>query len=378
MKILFFVDILDTGGKERRLAELMKAYVGIQDIEFELVVMSHEIDFRELFDLGIKIHYILRKTHKDVLVFYWFYKLCLKFKPDIVHCWDSMTAVYSVPACKMLNIKLVNGMVSNSPLKQNFLDKQYFRAKITFLFSDAIVSNSKAGLLAYKAPKRKSYVIGNAFNFNRVNNLVSKENVKIQLKIETNFIIGMLANFTNSKDYKTYFAAAVSLLKDRSDITFVAIGIATDSVDSKALIDSRYIDYFRLLGKRIDIESLINVMDICVLSTFTEGISNSILEYMALEKPVVASIGGGTNEIVVDNETGFLIKPSDPEELAQKLEILLSDADLRMRMGLAGRKQVIDKFSVEKMVKNYINLYRNVLSDKLFNRTSKQYTEFIN
>ena len=72
-----------------------------------------------------------------------------------------------------------------------------------------------------------------------------------------------------------------------------------------------------MLGIRSGIESLISAMDICVLSTFTEGISNSILEYMALEKPVIATAGGGTNEIVIDNKTGFLIKQSNPEELAE-------------------------------------------------------------
>ena len=53
-------------------------------------------------------------------------------------------------------------------------------------------------------------------------------------------------------------------------------------------------------------------MDICLLSTFTEGISNSIMEYMALGKPVIATDGGGTKEIVDDGETGFLIGQSDP------------------------------------------------------------------
>jgi glycosyltransferase involved in cell wall biosynthesis len=364
MKILFFVDILDAGGKERRLTELMKSLVVNQDIEFELVVMSHEIDFKELFDLGINIHYILRKTQKDFSVFYRFYKLCRKFKPDIVHCWDSMTAVYSVPACKMLNIKLVNGMVINAPLKQNILNKQYLRAKLTFLFSDMIVSNSKAGLKAYKTPEDKSIVIGNAFNFNRTDNLTSKEIIKKQINIESNYVIGMVANFSRSKDYKTYFAAAKLILKQRKDITFLAIGADTDSADSVALIDSKYLSNFRLLGKRMDVESLINVMDICVLSTFTEGISNSILEYMAFGKPVVATLGGGTNEIVIDKETGFLISTSNSEELSEKLAILLNNEDLRTNMGLAGKRRVESDFSVELMVRKYSHLYQMVLSDK--------------
>jgi len=144
----------------------------------------------------------------------------------------------------------------------------------------------------------------------------------------------------------------------------LAIGSDTDSPESKELIDNPDIDHFRLLGLKSGVESFINIMDICVLSTFTEGVSNSILEYMALEKPVVATIGGGTSEIVIDNETGFLITPSNPKELADKLGILLENKSLRARMGSAGKKRVIDEFSVEKMVNKYIDLYKMILSKK--------------
>jgi glycosyltransferase involved in cell wall biosynthesis len=76
-----------------------------------------------------------------------------------------------------------------------------------------------------------------------------------------------------------------------------------------------------------------------------------------LGKPVVATAGGGTNEIVRDKVTGLLISPSDPEELALKLELLLNDADLCARMGLAGKERIIDEFSIDAMVRKYINLY---------------------
>ena len=100
-------------------------------------------------------------------------------------------------------------------------------------------------------------------------------------------------------------------------------------------------------------------MDICVLSTFTEGVSNSILEYMALEKPVIATSGGGTNEIVKDNQSGFLISVSDPWKLAEKAELLLNDNDLRRSMGLAGKEIVRQDFSIDTMVDKYISIYKN-------------------
>ena len=104
-------------------------------------------------------------------------------------------------------------------------------------------------------------------------------------------------------------------------------------------------------------------MDICVLSTFTEGISNSILEYMALGKPVIATSGGGTNEIVADLKTGFLIGTSNPEELAEKIELLLDNVKLREGMGLAGKEWIVKYFSIDLMINKYINLYNDLLKN---------------
>jgi glycosyltransferase involved in cell wall biosynthesis len=363
MKILFFIDSMVSGGKERRLTELMRALSPRQDVEFELAVMSKDIHYKEIFDLGIKIHYVIRRTKKDISVFYSFYNLCKDYRPDIIHCWDSMTAVYLVLICKLLHIKLVNGMVVSAPEQQNILNKSWLRARLTFPFSDKVVGNSKAGLLAYKTSKNKGVVIYNGFNFDRTKNLISKEAIRKKIDAGSNYLIGMVASFVDYKDFRTYYKAAKILLDKRKDITFLAIGADTDSAESRNIIGNQYIAHFRLLGKISGIESFVNAMDICVLSTFTEGISNSILEYMALGKPVVATSGGGTNEIVIDNETGFLIKPSDPNELVEKLEILLNDVDLRIKMGSAGKERVKNEFSIDQMATKCIETYKSLLTD---------------
>ena len=332
------------------------------DIDFELVVMSSDIHYRAVIDLGIKIHNILRKTKNDLTVFCRLYRLCRSYKPDIVHCWDSMTAVYLSPTCKLLGIKLLNGMIIDSPACQNIYNKYWLRARLTFPFSDYIVGNSKAGLIAYRAPGKKSEVIYNGFNFDRTKDLVNKEIIKDQLGVGSEYLIGMVATFWEKKDYATYYKAAQLLLEKRRDIIFLAVGAETDSDESRTLVNKKFMDNFRFLGKRSGIESVINAMDICVLSTFTEGISNSILEYMALGKPVIATRGGGTIEIVKDQETGFLIEPSSPEELARKVEILLNDPLLRVKLGSAGKERIMKEFSIDRMVNKYIDRYTKLLA----------------
>lgn len=360
IKILFFIDSLAAGGKERRLVELLKGLSHIEYIDYELAVMSYDIHYDEVNQLGFQIHKIIRKTKKDVSVVKKVYLLLKDCKPDIVHCWDSMSAIYVIPSCKLLNIKLINGMVVDTPLKRNIFNKYYFRAKVTFPFSDSIVGNSEAGLNAYKAKANKRIKIHNGFNFERLNDIQPPELIRKELNINSEKIIGMVASFSEKKDYRTFYKAAQIILSGRNNLIFIAIGRDTDSPESRGLIDQSYMKNFRLLGKKTGIESYINVMDICVLSTFTEGISNSILEYMALGKPVVATSGGGTNEILLDNKTGFLVNRSEPDELAEKLEILLDDDKLRIEMGRKGKERVREEFSIDKMVDQYISLYFNL------------------
>ena len=108
-----------------------------------------------------------------------------------------------------------------------------------------------------------------------------------------------------------------------------------------------------------------NIFDIGVLLSnpdiHGEGISNSIMEYMALGKPVIASIGGGTSEIVLDGETGFLIEPKNPKQLAERIDYLLSNQTVAKKMGESGRKRIQQHFSLDKMVNETYNLYVNCL-----------------
>ncbi len=362
MRILFFIDSFPAGGKERRLVELMKGLRAQPGIEFELVIMTRDVHYKEVFDLCSDVHFVVRRTRKDFSVFGQFHRICKQFRPDIVHCWDSMTAVYLVPLLWVHHFKLVNGMVADTPSVTGFRNKNWLRGKLTFPFSKAIVGNSLAGLKAYGAPVGKSHCIYNGFSFTRTEHLVESGSMRQQLMIDTPLVVGMVASFSRFKDYPVFYKAAERLLMERNDITFVAVGDFTDSEASRSLVPAELRGHFRFLGRRSDAESLINCMDICVLATFTEGISNSIMEYMALGKPVVATDGGGTKEIVEDGVTGYLVQVGQPDELAGKIRILLNDPAKRLAMGAAGNDKVKKQFLLTKMVDTYIHLYNKLIS----------------
>ena len=366
IKILHFIDSLRAGGKERQLVELLKGLSAYKEIVCELAIMSEDIQYDAVNNLDIQKHYLIRKNKKDPRILVKLYKLCKEFKPDIIHSWDSMTSVYAVPVAKMLGIKLINGMIrDSSPFK--LFSKSCIRSKITFPFSDVILANSNAGLKAYNAPMHKSACIYNGFDFNRIRNLQDENTVRRKFNIDTEKVVGMVATFSDNKDYETYILAAKMILEKRNNVTFLAIGGGENLEKCKKMAEGGFRVKIIFPGSQEDVESIINIFDVGVLSTnikiHREGISNSIMEYMALGKPVVATDGGGTGEIVVDKQTGYLVPFVSPDILANKVEYLLEHHETAKQMGNAGKKRLSEVFSLDRMTKKFAELYEVVLRD---------------
>jgi glycosyltransferase involved in cell wall biosynthesis len=92
----------------------------------------------------------------------------------------------------------------------------------------------------------------------------------------------------------------------------------------------------------------------------TEGLGTSLLDAMACGKPVVATTAGGIPEVVEDGVTGLLVPPRDHEAMADAIVRLLTDADLRREMGVAGLAAARERFSVERMVLDTLRVYQRV------------------
>ncbi|HET7115151.1 MAG TPA: glycosyltransferase family 4 protein [Hanamia sp.] len=370
MRILFFINGIHPGGKERRMIELMKELKLRKEIDFELVLMNREINYPEILKMDIKLHYLIRKSKKDLSIFRKFYKICKEFRPEIIHCWDSMTAVYAIPASKLLNIKLMNGMVVDTPVKKNIFNKNWLRAQLTFPFSDIIIGNSKAGLYAYKAPAKKSECIYNGVDLTRFTNLIDPSNIRKEIfgnDLGDIFIVGMVAAFEERKDYKTLIGAAMKLIPNNNRLRFVLVGGGILLNEIKSTVPAPFLDKIFFLGNKSKVENIINIFDVGVLLTNAkihgEGISNSIIEYMALGKPVIATRGGGTNEVVFDNQNGYLIEAKSTDHLIQKIEKIIKDEN-RGKLGEKGRQMVNDKFDLKIMTGKYIDFYQRITKKK--------------
>jgi glycosyltransferase involved in cell wall biosynthesis len=365
MKILYFIGTLRSGGKERRLIELMAGLKEKTDFEILLVLAFNHIDYDYFKKLNINYMSInKKKNHKSLKVFFQLNKIIKEFKPDILHSWGSMQSFYMGPLSFIHRIPLINSQITDAPPNIPTLSFRNIINKINFFFSDVILSNSNAGLKAYNADNnKKSRVIYNGFDFDRISNLADKESIKNKFNIKSKYIVGMVASFSNKKDYTTYIKASQSVLNERNDVTFLCIGAGND-LPYKNMIDQKYKDKILLLGRQEKVESIMNICEVGVLAsnpnTHGEGISNVIMEFMALGKPVVATQGGGTSEIIINNETGYIIDPKEPFTLKQKILELLSSFYMRTSMGEKGKKKIIEEFSINKMINKFTELYNEV------------------
>lgn len=365
LKIVIVIDNLIKGGKERRLIELLTGFNEAYEHKFIVVLLKNKIDYQEVFSLPhVEVRILERRIKKDPRVFYSLFRICKEFKPDIIHSWGSMPSIYALPVAKLLKIKFINAMISNAVCEIG--SKSWVRARLTFPFSDVIVSNSRAGLLAHNAPLKKSKVIHNGFNFNRISNIIKEDEIRKKFDINTPAIVGMVGAFHNRKDYTTFIKASLILLEKRGDVTFLMIGDGPNLQKSKDMVEKEFKQKIKFLGQQNDVESIIHIFNVGVLTTndlvHKEGVSNSIMEYMALAKPVVASDGGGTNEIMVDGKTGYIVEPGNAGQLAGKINYLLNHPKRAREMGFNGYQRVLEDFEIKKMVKITHELYMEVLA----------------
>ena len=224
--------------------------------------------------------------------------------------------------------------------------------------SDYRVANSYAGLQSrgFVAEEARNVVIYNGFDFSRVERFTTTAAPHRHVRDNGIKTVGMVAEFNRFKDYPTFIHMARKLSARRSDVVFVTVGEGETWQASKELAAG--VAAIRFLGERKNIEQIVETFDVGVLSTFTEGISNSIMEYMALRKPVVATDGGGTQELVEDGKTGFLVPPRNPDVLAAKIEYLLDNPEIARHMGEAGEARLRRNFSTARMIEETVKLYK--------------------
>jgi len=175
-------------------------------------------------------------------------------------------------------------------------------------------------------------------------------------------LVGTVARLSHEKDIATFIEAAARVGACIADVRFVIVGDGPLRRDLEGLTGKLGLrERVIFTGARPDVRELLATMDVFVLPSLREGISVSLLEAMAMERPVVATAVGGTPEIIQDSGAGLLVPPRDTQALAEAITSLLRDPQRRARLGAAARERVREAFSAEACVAQVERLYEELL-----------------
>jgi glycosyltransferase involved in cell wall biosynthesis len=163
------------------------------------------------------------------------------------------------------------------------------------------------------------------------------------------------------KGFAVLLDAAAELLKTNPHCGFVLFGDGAERAKLEARTRELGVaDHFRMPGFTPELDKYLPFADVVVLPSFTEGLPNVALEASAAGVPVVATAVGGTPEVVADGDTGYLVPSGQPAALAGKLRALLDSAELRARMGTAGRNRMQAEFTFAAQADRYAELFHGL------------------
>lgn len=289
-------------------------------------------------------------------------------KIDLIHTTDFYTNVFGMAAAaKAGTYARVASKRETGGMRSRGQDRV---ERLAFTTASKIVVNSKAVLDHLDARGIKQGRLELIYNgvdvasFNDAGSRTNEVRKTLDLPSDTS-LVTLVANLRHSvKNVPMLLRAAEIVLRSVMDVTFVIAGEGELKSDLEAMASELGIEemvYFT--GRCDDVPSLLAASEICVLTSSAEGFSNSILEYMAAGRPVVATKVGGAAEVIVDGETGYLVESNDDAAMAARLIDLLNDPAKAAAFGAAGRKRVKADFSTEQQLNKTLALYQQLLAD---------------
>jgi len=359
ISILMIIGSLVDGGKERQLLLLLKTLKKHKQIHTSLMVMNSGGEREnEAAKLADELVVLPDRRNLDIIMPLKRIIQLIKQKDiDMLNTWGSgIWDLIGLLAGRICHIPVINNGIRSAPIHLNFDNRlTWFSAR----FSDSVVANSAAGLKAFQLNNNPdSKVIYNGLDTSRFQD--------IQL-VNTGQNLCMVANFREAKDHKSLILAMPQILKRFPNTSLYLVGHDYGTLSfSKVLVNELSInDKVNFITECSAPEPIIGKCQIGILTTneavHGEGISNAILEYMALSKPVIASINGGNSEIIIENKTGFLVEPGSSKQISEKVIYLFENPGEANKMGEQGKVFVNEQFSLARMENEYIDMYQKFI-----------------
>jgi glycosyltransferase involved in cell wall biosynthesis len=237
----------------------------------------------------------------------------------------------------------------------NHLDRMLLkRFSALAAVSDAVAQR----LLDFGVPAGKIKTIANGIDVRAFESAQPRTG----LEFDGNRIVGMVARLDLQKGFEYLLPAVRDLCSTFRGLKVVIVGEGPDRRAIESMIQHYGLQHDVVLaGQQADMPAVYAAMDLFVLPSLNEGLPMTILEAMASSRPVIATRVGAVPSVIIDGETGLLVAPRDSEGLRNAIARLLSDSDLRCRLGEQAHDWVSRNFTSEAMAAKYRQMYDHVL-----------------
>jgi len=283
---------------------------------------------------------------------------------QVLHTYGWWANVFGLPAAKLARVPVT--IASIRDMGAHLSSAQCRVQRAVCRLADCVLVNSDSvrdWLLMQRYSAKKIRVIRNGIEEPHPDQAKPLVSVREEYGVPAESpLIATVCRLNHVKAVNDLLDAAALVVREHPAVRFLIIG---DGPERQALMDqanrSSIANHVIFTGFRSDTAQILPQLTMSVLSSLTEGLSNTLLESMGAGVPVVATRVGGNTEIVAEGITGLLVPPRDPVSLKEAICRLLADPILAARMGQAGRQRTLRQFSVENTVRETETLYMNLL-----------------
>jgi exopolysaccharide biosynthesis polyprenyl glycosylphosphotransferase len=298
-------------------------------------------------------------------------RIMVEGKYDIVHTHSSVAGVVGRLAALAAGIPVIIHHVHGWGLhdgmsgwtRRLYLTLERFCAKFTDRIITVAEPDIQKGLNQGIGKKDKFTLINNGIDLEKFRQDVDARQVRSELGLDPECkLVGMVGRLDEQKNPLDLIRAAAIVTKSYPKVQFLVVGDGSSRPDCERLINELNLeDRFFLLGFRNDVPRILPILTITAMSSLWEGLPLAFLEAMSAGKPIVANDIDGASDVVVNGETGFLVTPRQPQEMAERILTLLNDETLCNEMGHVARQRS-DYYSLPRMLGKIESLYKELHS----------------
>ena len=358
---------LDYGGLENGLVNLINRLPPERYRHAIICLTDFNPEFRRRIQQpGVEVYALHKRTGHDLGLYGRCWSLLRQLRPAIVHTRNLASLEMQVPAL-LAGVKArihgEHGWDCDPALMnpRHHRLRRWLRPVVSHYIA---LSGEIATYLEIDvgvAPERMSRII-NGVDIQRFHPGRDRSPLPANFAPPGAFVIGTVGRLERVKDQPNLVRAFIHLMqtvpdaRDRLRLVIVGDGSLRTEIE-RLLAEAHVLDQVWLAGSRDEAPELLRSLDLFVLPSQAEGISNTILEAMACGLPVVATEVGGNAELVAEGKTGQLVPANNPAALAAAICGYAGDPDRVQAHGAAGRRQIEARFSLETMVAAYRAVY---------------------